>query len=132
MRLLFAILLVAATSYATSLIKIKEYSLQKDETKKLLVKYGSSQKLFTMRWTLYKNDALVLFSSYDRIVSQHLLYLNHTNQSFRVELKPRGASAFNPPYILVRFDEFDFAKRRAKISIWLYDIRQEVYIKYLN
>ncbi|SFV51392.1 hypothetical protein MNB_SM-7-307 [hydrothermal vent metagenome] len=118
--------------FANELIKVKEYHLKKDEIKKILVKYASSEKLLTFRWTLYKNDALVVFSSYDQIVSQHLLYLNHTNQSLRIELVSRGAYEYITPYLLIRFDEFDFGKDRAKISLWLYDKRHEVYLKYLN
>ena len=118
--------------FANELLKVKEYHLKKDETKKILVKYASSEKLLTFRWTLYKNDALVVFSSYDQIVSQHLLYLNHTNQSLRVELVSRGAHDFVVPYMLIKFDDFDFAKHEAKISLWLYDKRHEIYLKYLN
>lgn len=128
--LIFSLLL--GTLFANELLKVKEYHLKKDETKKILVKYASSEKLLTFRWTLYKNDALVVFSSYDQIVSQHLLYLNHTNQSLRVELVSRGAHDFVVPYMLIKFDDFDFAKHEAKISLWLYDKRHEIYLKYLN
>ncbi len=125
-------MLVATSLMATSLIKVKKFSLSKDETKKVLVKYGSSQKLLAFRWTLYKNDALIVLGSYDRVVFQHILYLNHTNQSFRVELKPRGANDFLVPYMLVKFVKFDFAKHQALFELWLYDVRQEVFLKYLN
>ena len=125
-------LLSASSLLATNLLKIKEYYLEKDETKKILVKYASSQKVLSFRWTLYKNDGLVVLSSYDRIVSQHLLYMNHQNQSFRIELKPRGAYESASPYMIIKFDEFDFEKRKAKFSLWLQDRRQEILIKYLK
>ena len=123
---------LSSVLFANELIKVKEYWLQKDEQKKILVKYASSEKLLTFRWTLYKNDVLVLFSSYDQIVSQHMLQLNHTNQSVRIELKPRGAYERVVPYILIQFNKFDFERYRAKISIWLYDKHHEVYLKYLK
>ena len=123
--------LLCTTLFANELIKVREYRLKKDETKKILVKYASSEKLLTFRWTLYKNDALVVFSSYDQIVSQHLLYRNHTNQSLRIELQSRGAHEFIVPYMLIKFDDFDFEKHEAKISLWLYDKRHEIYLKYL-
>ena len=129
---LFLSLFLCGALFANELIKVKEWHLKKDETKKILVKYASSEKLLTFRWTLYKNDALVVFSSYDQIVSQHLLYLNHTNQSVRVELVSRGAHDFVVPYMLIKFDDFDFARHEAKISLWLYDKRHEIYLKYLN
>ena len=130
-KLLLPLLLCGAL-FANELIKVKEWHLKKDETKKILVKYASSEKLLTFRWTLYKNDALVVFSSYDQMVSQHLLYLNHPNQSLRVELTSRGAHDFVVPYMLIKFDDFDFARHEAKISLWLYDKRHEIYLKYLN
>ena len=118
--------------FANELIKVKEWHPKKDETKKILVKYASSEKILTFRWTLYKNDALVVFSSYDQMVSQHLLYKNNTNQVVRVELVSRGAHDFVVPYMLIKFDDFDFARHEAKISLWLYDKRHEIYLKYLN
>ncbi len=123
--------LLVTSLFANDLRKVKEYNLKKDETKKILVKYDSSEKVLTFRWTLYKNDALVVFSSYDQIVSQHMLYKNHTNQSIRVELTSRGAHEYLVPYMLIKFDDFDFAKHKAKISLWLYDKRQKILLKYL-
>ena len=123
--------LLSTLLFANNLKKVKEYSLKKDETKKILVKYASSEKILTFRWTLYKNDALVVFSSYDQMVSQHLLYKNHTNQSIRVELTSRGAHEYIVPYMLIKFDDFDFAKHEAKFSLWLYDKRKKVLLKYL-
>ncbi len=132
MQKFFLFFVLCATLLANELIKVKQYHLKKDETKKILVKYGSSEKLLTFRWTLYKNDALVVFSSYDQIVSQHLLYKNHLNQVLKVELIARGAHEYVEPYLLIKFDDFDFVKREAKMSLWLYDKRHEVYLKYLE
>jgi hypothetical protein len=132
MRKAFLLLFVASTLLATNLQKIKEYRLKKDETKKILVKYGSLQKIFQFRWTLYKNDGLVVLSSYDRIVAQHMLYLNHINQSFRVKLKSGGVYEHTAPYFIVKFEEFDFEKRKARFSIWLQDKNREIFIKYLD
>ena len=131
LRNLLIFLVLYSTIFANELIKVKQWQLKKDETKKILVKYASSERLLTFRWTLYKNDALVVFSSFDQIVSQHLLYKNHTNQVLRVELVARGAHEYVEPYLLIRFDDFDFAKHEAKISLWLYDKRHEIYLKYL-
>ena len=118
--------------FANDLIKVREWQLAKDEIKRVLVKYASTERLFMIRWTLYKNEGLVLFSAYDQIVSQHILYANHSNQSLRVELIPRGARTAIVPYLLVKFEAFDFAKHKAKLSLWLYDKNQEVFLKYLR
>jgi hypothetical protein len=132
MKKLVLFLSLVSLAFCTELLKIKKYSLKKDQTKKILVKYGSSQKVYSFRWTLFKNDALIVFSSYDTIVSQHVLLKGYKNDSIKVELKPKGAYEYNVPYMLIKFDSFDFAKKEAKFSVWLYDKREEVYIKYLN
>lgn len=106
-----------------------QISLKKDEQKKILVKYGDKEKLFKFRWTLYKNEGLVIFRSYDMSVAQNVLYLRNKNQSFRVELKPRGADFYNTPYILVKFKEFDEKSDTAAFEIFLSDKKDQIYLK---
>jgi len=106
--------------------------LKKDETKKILVISGNSKKLFKFRWTLYANNGLVIFRSYDRIVGQNILYLNHKNQSFRVELTTRGADSYSVPYILVKFKEFDYETNEAIFQLFLSDRNAKVSLEYLK
>lgn len=107
-------------------------SLKKDEQKKFLVKYASYEKIFKLRWTLYSNEALVVFRSYDRHVSQNILYARAKNGSFRVELKTRGANYRNVAYMLVQFKAFDYEKNEAKFEIFLSDRDMEIEIQELN
>ncbi len=111
---------------------IIKFSLKKDEQKKVLIKYGKIQKLFQFRWTLFVNDGLVVLKSYDDIVSQNMLYVNHKNQSFRVELLSRGGNNYNTPYILVKFLGFDYEKNKAKFELFLSDDEVKVRVKYLK
>ena len=74
----------------------------------------------------------MIHRSYDRAVSQNILYLNHKNQSFRVELKSRGADFYNVPYVLVKFKEFDYEKKEALLEIFLSDDRSQISLKYLK
>lgn len=129
------ILLVALTisaTFANDFQYVKKISLKKDVQKKILVKYGAQKRLFKFRWTLYKNGGLVIHRAYDRIVSQNILYLRHQNQSFRCELKPRGADSYNVPYILVKFKEFDAKKREAKFELLLSDDNDQINLEYLK
>lgn len=112
--------------------EIKKISLKKDEQKKILVKYDNKEKLFTFRWTLYKNSGLVIFRSYDRIVAQNILYLRHKNQSVRVELKTRGADFYNVPYLLLKFKEFNYETHRAEFELFLSDKKEQIELKDLN
>ena len=107
-------------------------SLKKDEQKKILVKYDDITKLFKFRWTLYKNGGLVIHRSYDRIVAQNILYLRHKNQSFRLELKPRGANFYNVSYTLVKFKEFNYETNEAIFELFLSDRSMDISLKHLK
>ncbi len=114
------------TLFANDLQEVKKIALKKDEQKKILVKYDNKTRLFKFRWTLYINDGLVILRSYDKTVAQNILYLNHKNQSFRVELKTRGADFYNVPYILIKFKEFDAKKNIAVFVLYLSDNKDQI------
>ena len=118
--------------FANEFREVKEISLKKDETKKILVKYDSKERLFKFRWTLYKNNGLVVLRSYDKIVAQNILYMRHKNRSFRLELKTRGLDFYNVPYLLVRFKEFKYDTKEAVFELLLSDISSKIELKYLN
>jgi hypothetical protein len=118
--------------FASELVETKEILLKKDVQKKILVKYADKEKLFKFRWTLYKNGGLVIFRSYDKIVAQNVLYLRHENQSFRVELKTRGADSHNVPYMLVRFKEFKNDTKEALFEILLFDDKKQILLEELK
>lgn len=129
---LILFLLVTSHVYAADFIDIHKISLKKDEQTRILVKYDSKEKIFKFRWTLYKNSGLVIHRSYDRTVAQNILYLRNKNQSFRVELKPRGTDFYNVPYLLVKFKEFDYEKHEAIFEIYLSDDKSQIKLEYLE
>ena len=112
--------------------EIKVIKLKKDEQKKILVNYDKYSKLFTLRWTLNKNDGLVMFHSYDKYVFQHMLYLEYKNKFFKQELKSRGADIYNIPYLLVKFKKFNYETREAVFELLLSDSQSQINLKYLN
>lgn len=132
LQLFIVISLLYGITYANDFREVKVISLKKDEQKKILVKYGSIEKLFKFRWTLYKNNGLVVLRSYDRIVAQNILYLRHKNQSFRLELRSRGTDFYNVPYVLVKFKEFNYETNEAVFELFLSDKSGKVNLKYLK
>ncbi len=112
--------------------EVKTIKLKKDQLKKILVKYGSFSKLLTMRWTLYKNNGLVVFHSYDKFVFQNVLYLRYKNQFFKQELKSKGADDYVTPYLLVKFKEFNYETREAIFDLFLSDSQAQINLKYLK
>ena len=135
MKLFLQIILILAVSlsatFADEFRDVQKISLKKDEQKKILVKYGSVEKIFKFRWTLYHNGGLVLFRSYDKIVAQNVLYLTNKNRSFRVELKP-SESSYDSSFLLVQFKEFDYVTHTALFEIYLADKSEEINLKYLE
>jgi hypothetical protein len=63
-RVLLLFFLVLNQVNANDFVQVQSISLKKDEQKKILVKYGSINKLFKFRWTLFKNGGLVIHRSY--------------------------------------------------------------------
>ena len=118
--------------FAIDFKDMKKIYLKKDEQKKILVKYGTVEKLFKFRWTLYANGGLVILRSYDKIVSQNILYLRNRNSSFRFYLMPNGITYGYTPYILVKFKEFDYESGRALFELYISDRNMQVILDYLN
>ena len=131
-RILLVLLFVSSAIFANNYVYTKEISLKKDEQKKILVKYDSKEKLFKFSWTLYINGGLVMHRSYDKIVAQNILYLNGKNQSFKLELVTRGANYYEPPYVLVKFKEFNAQKNEAVFQLFLHDKNSEIKWKFLK
>jgi hypothetical protein len=129
---IFLLSLSLSVVYADEFRDIRTISLKKDEQKKILVKYNEITKLFKFRWTLYKNEGLVIHRSYDRIVAQNILYLRRKNQSFRQELRPRGANFYTVPYVLVKFKEFKYETNEAVFEMFLSDKSMQISLKDLK
>jgi len=126
------LLLFSSVTFANNFIEVFKISLKKDEQKKILVKYDNKERLFKFRWTLYKNEGLVIFRSYDKMVAQNILYLNHKNQSVRTILRNDGEDFYNPPYFLLKFKEFNQKKSEVKFELYLYDNEMQIKLKFLK
>jgi len=117
---------------ASELIQLNSVSLKKDETKEILIKYEAKEKILKFWWTLYKNESLVFLWIYDEIPHQNILLKNHKNQSLRVDIRPDGREAFKAPYIIIKFDRFDFKKNKATFRLFLYDKTNCIKINYIK
>ncbi len=100
--------------------------LKKDKTEKFLVKYGEIKKEFRFNWTLYQNSGLVVKTNYDRFNSQHMLYMNHVNQSIRIELRSISMQRRWLPYIIVKFVKFDTNRQEATFDLFLFDKKEQI------
>ena len=102
------------------------FELKKDQTAKVLISFRDKNVhlrdgVFTLRWTLYKNRALTLFSSYQKVESQHILYKGYRLGSFEVELIPVGSSLIDRVYLLTVFSGFDEKRGVANLDVYIKD-----------
>ena len=130
LRLFIIFSLLFSTAEAIEFRDMYEASLKKDEQTEIFVRYADYKRVFRLRWTLYTNEGLVIFHSYDKEVFQKILYLNTKNQTFKVFLKAKGADFYEVPYLLVKFEKFDFEKHEAKFKIFLSDKKSQIEIEY--
>jgi len=132
LRFFITYALLFSTLHAIEFADMYKISLKKDEQTKFFVKYQNYKRVFTFRWTLYKNDGLVLFHAYDKKLAQNILYLNTNNQSFKVFLKTKGADFYEVPYFLVKFKEFDYKTHKAKFEVFLSDKDGQMEIEHIK
>ncbi len=112
--------------------EMKSFVLKKDEVVKIMVKSEGLERLLTFRWTLYTDKGLVVHESFDRIVGQHMLYVSHTNQSFRKRLLPAKRSERDVPYAVVVFKKFDDGNKTAQLDLLLIDKEKRIVLDYLT
>jgi hypothetical protein len=78
--------------------------LKKDQFADFVVYRRLKKTEFKFRWTLYVNDTLTVFSTYDGFTNQYTLFKTPTMNLFRVTLEdfpePR-------PYFLIQFVNFN-------------------------
>lgn len=117
----FLFFVLSLSLFASEVKEKREIVLKKDEQKNIFVKYANKKKLFTLRWTLYKDDGLVVFRSYDKVVAQNVLSLRHENQSLRQELLAMGVEYSKKAYLIVKFKEFKEESKEAVFELLLFD-----------
>lgn len=135
MTLLWRILLLSSLGSAllqAQWQQVKELRLKKDETQKVEIRYDDKKRLFTLRWTLYTNGELVVHRALDAFKAQNVLALNHTNQSLRVDISPKGTKYGRITYLFVKFKAFDEEKREALFDLLLHDDSKKIVLKYLK
>lgn len=118
--------------YAVPWREMKSFTLQKDQTVKVMVKSEGRERLLTFRWTLYTDKILVVHESFDRFVAQHMLQAGNVHQSFRHTLLNERKSHRDVPYLLVVFKKFDEGAKTAQMDLLLIDKEQRITLEYLT
>ncbi len=125
-------LLLPAVLWAGNWQLHKSITLKKDQFSEIVVKSEGFEKLLKFRWTLYKNEGLVVIRHFDGFVGHHVLYLRNKNRSFRVELLPPGERYGAMPYLLIKFSDFNFEKGEAVFDLFMKDVENELLLDILK
>lgn len=97
---------------------IEEIELSKDELKVINLLVENTQKVLTLRWTLYKDNGLVLHIKYDNFPHQVVLYKASLN-SYKVILENLANNINENPNIIIYFINFDMKTNKAMFRYYL-------------
>jgi hypothetical protein len=128
-RLLAILVLFCTISFAQNWSFKKELSLHKDQFYVVYITRDNVRKLFYFRWTLNKNHGVVIHLSYDRFRHQFLMYKEHFKDIYKLELFPRDMREYMPPYLLLKYDGFNYEagnetkpKDTANFTVYVKDL----------
>lgn len=107
-----------------------EVELNKDEIKYLDIFIGNNKKTLSFRWTLYKDNGLVMHIKYDNLPHQNILYKNNAN-SYKIILNTLNSSYMNP-YIIIYFIDFNDSSRKAKFRYHLFKFNENIEVMQLE
>lgn len=91
----------------------KEFALQKDESIFAEVSMPSGAKNFSMHWTLFKKDGIVILLKYDGFMHQFILYPDYQRNTFILNLDNTGGKI--TPKLFLIFKSFE----QKKAYFWI-------------
>ena len=80
-----------------------DFSLKKDETAKMQIYYDGKKYDLSLRWTLYKNEVLIVLYKYDEFPYQITLFNTYPIDTFRVKIADYPDFK---PYLYVKVTQF--------------------------
>ncbi|MGP1449901.1 MAG: hypothetical protein ACTTJS_02080 [Wolinella sp.] len=98
-----------------------EVELGKDEVYKIALKQKDYIREIFFRWTLYKNEGLVMHLKYDGFVHQFILYNDYERDSFRLPLFAPEPRVYSYPYLWLVFKDFRRDTKIAKLKFYIHD-----------
>ncbi len=103
--------------------------LKKDEMYHIAFQDGVVNKDLYFRWTLHKNEGLVMHLNYDGFVHQFMLYERYQQRGFKLQLfKKNPRSYTSPPYIWILFKDYQYDTKIATLKFLVFDGNKNVSI----
>lgn len=95
--------------------------LGKDEFLVLNFKIGEVEKRLYFRWTMLKNEGLVMHLNYDFFPHQFILYRDYQRACYRQNLFGEDPRIYSDaPYFMLCFKEYHRVQKRAWLKFYLY------------
>ena len=104
-------------------------TLKRNQSAQFHLVIDGIDKFLTFRWTLYVNDGLVMLYDYEKFKYQNVLYLDYSLDGFRINLKNRAEDAFDYPYVLIVFSEFDKKKQEVMFTVLFKDDKRTILVE---
>ncbi|BDB66740.1 hypothetical protein Hc94105_0941 [Helicobacter cinaedi] len=95
----------------------KSLELKKEQVYSANFDLGNVQKKLEFRWTLFKNQGLVLHIRYDKFNHQVVLYKDYQRNAFRIPLARGDNTLKDDPQLLLYFK--DFADKKAHLKLYI-------------
>ncbi len=95
--------------------------LNKDEFYLLTFQMDDSQKTLFFRWTLLKNEGLVVHLNYDSFPHQFILYQDYQRACYEIPLlKAEQKYYAREPFFMLCFKDYHRTKKIATLKYYLY------------
>ncbi len=134
MKKLFLALFLPTFIFAFKWDYAHDFVLKKDEVGVVEVtkREDRTKRLLELRWTLFTNERLVLLVKYDGFPTQYILQKEYKRNSIKITLRDDYHDAFNRAFLVLKFDDFDEAKKRADLKLFITDAKKRVEIKFID
>ncbi len=137
MNRVFFILLFAVSLWAIEWEYTYTFRLKKDETAKILVhknfeKPSKLSGVMEFRWTLYKNEGLVLLLKYEGFPHQYVLYRKNDRDFIKVSISKKPSKEWLESYLLMKFEDFDEKRYIATLSVFIRSPLKEYEVSFIE
>ena len=100
----------------------KTIELKKDEFYVIKLQANQAQKTLYFRWTLLKNEGLVVHLNYDSFPHQFVLYEDYQRNCYQINLwKAQERYYSQEPYFLLCFKDYKRVDKIATLNFYLYE-----------
>jgi hypothetical protein len=99
--------------------------LKKDYLVIYYIDYENKRYTLKFRWTLFKNDGIVMLYNYEGFPFQNILYKDYQLNGFKKHIRYKNLP--NDPYFMIYFENYD--NGIAKFRFLIYNPKQNIRIK---